>query len=165
MGLYQNVLPIILLNAFPFLCVLAIWCLRFFEHLLPSKQHEMLEKLVKMAVTMAEQAYDDYSPLEKKRIALRAAVDLFNAFHLPLPQAEALNTAIEAAVFAVRQTQVQSKMVRDGRPCTTGKAVPSPIIPATHSSIVPVTQKRFAAPSMAVTPNPDLLSTIPTQTL
>jgi hypothetical protein len=164
MGQYQNVLPIVLLNAFPFLCVLAIWCLRFFEHLLPSRQHEMLEKLVKMAVTMAEQAYDDYSPLEKKRIALRAAVDLFNAFHLPVPQAEALNTAIEAAVFAVRQTQAQSKMVRDGRP-SAGKAVPSPIVPTAHSSIVPMTQKQFAAPPAAVTPTPDLLSTIPTQTL
>jgi hypothetical protein len=149
MGPYQNVLPIVLLNAFPFLCVLAIWCLRFFEHLLPSKQHEMLEKFVKMAVTMAEQAYDDYSPLEKKRIALRAAIDLFNAFHLPVPQAEALNTAIEAAVFAVRQTQAQSKMVRDGRPGA-GRAAMNPIVPTAHSSIVP---------------NPDLLSTIPTQTL
>lgn len=110
MMLYQNVLSIALLNAFPFLCVMAIWCLKFFEHLLPARQQEMLERCVGMAVAMAEQSYDDYGPLEKKQIAVRAAIDLFHAFHLPVPQAAALNTAIEASVFAVRQAQAQSQM-------------------------------------------------------
>lgn len=164
MVLYQNVLSTILLNAFPFLCVLAIWCLKFFEHLLPAKRQEMLEKCVRMAVTMAEQAYADYGPLEKKQIALRASIDLFNAFHLPVPQPEALNTAIEAAVFAVRQTQMQTKMVRDGN-LFDGKTIQSPIVAPTHSSIIQVTQEQFAAPTMAATPSPDQRSTIPTRAL
>ncbi|GCF11215.1 phage holin, LLH family [Dictyobacter arantiisoli] len=101
----QDVLSTVLLNIFPFLCVAAIWCLKFFEHQLPGKQQEMLEKCVTMAVTMAEQAYDTYGPFEKKQIALHAAIDLFQAFHLPVPQPAALNTAIESAVFNVHQTQ------------------------------------------------------------
>jgi hypothetical protein len=164
MVLYQNVLSTVLLNAFPFLCVLAIWCLKFFEHLLPSRQQEMLEKFVKMAVTMAEQAYTDYSPLEKKQIALRAAIDLFNAFHLPVPPSEALNTAIEAAVFAVRQTKMQTKMACDGNPLD-GETMQSPIVAPTHSSIIPVTQAQFVAPTMVGTLRPDQRSTIPTQAL
>ena len=108
-----DLLTTILLNAFPFLCVMAIWCLKFFEHQLPSRQQEMLEKCVRMAVTMAEQVYADYGPLEKKQFALRAAIDLFHAFHLPVPQPGALNTALEAAVFAVRQTQGPSSPYTD----------------------------------------------------
>ncbi len=164
MVLYQNVLSTVLLNAFPFLCVLAIWCLKFFEHLLPSKRQEMLEKFVKMAVTMAEQAYADCGPLEKKQIALRAAIDLFNAFHLPVPQSEALNTAIEAAVFAVRQTQMQTKMARDSNPFD-GETMQSPIVAPTHSSIVPVTQAQRVAPAMTGTLSPDQRLTIPTRAL
>ncbi|WP_338257926.1 phage holin, LLH family [Dictyobacter halimunensis] len=115
----------IVLNAFPFLCVVAVWCLKFFEHRLPSKQQEMLEKCVQMAVSMAEQAYNDYGPLEKKQVALRAAIELFNAFHLPVPQPGALNTALEAAVFAVRQSQGPRSPYQDAPTRVTPAVVPA----------------------------------------
>jgi hypothetical protein len=134
MILYQNVLSALLLNAFPFLCVLAIWCLKFFEHLLPARQQEMLERCVQMAVAMAEQSYADYGPLEKKQIALRASIDLFHAFHLPVPQSTALNTAIEASVFAVRQAQTKTAVPLE----STVRVPVVPVVSATPTPIVPM---------------------------
>ncbi|WP_201363438.1 phage holin, LLH family [Dictyobacter formicarum] len=131
---HTELLTSIFLNAFPFLCVIAVWCLKFFEHHLPGKQQEMLEKCVQMAVSMAEQAYDDYGPLEKKQVALRAAIELFNAFHLPVPQPGALNTALEAAVFAVRQTQ---------RPRSPYQDAPTRVNPV----VVPVVQAALPEPA------------------
>lgn len=152
MILYQNVFATVLLNAFPFMCVLAIWSLKFFEHLLPTKQQEMLERCVRMAVTMAEQSYDDYGPLEKKQIALRAAIDLFHAFHLPVPQPDALNTAIEASVFAVHQAQVQTQATS---PHTVASAS------TMHVPVVAATPAQFVSPSTTgvnISPQPNVTS-------
>jgi hypothetical protein len=148
MILYQNVLSALLLNAFPFLCVLAIWCLKFFEHLLPARQQEMLERCVQMAVAMAEQSYADYGPLEKKQIALRASIDLFHAFHLPVPQSTALNTAIEASVFAVRQAQAQAKTT-----VPLESTVRVPVVSATPTPIVSVAQPQFVSTQTPVAPS------------
>ncbi|GCE28810.1 hypothetical protein KDA_42940 [Dictyobacter alpinus] len=126
---HVDLLTAILLNAFPFLCVAAVWCLKFFEHQLPTRQQEMLEKCVQMAVSMAEQVYDQSGPLEKKQFALRAAIDLFQAFHLPIPQPGVLNTALEAAVFALNQTR------RNGSPYVDQATRVNPVVQAASAQL------------------------------
>lgn len=142
----QNILSTVLLNVFPFLCVMAIWCLKFFEHLLPARQQAMLERCVGMAVAMTEQSYDDCGPLEKKQIAVRAAIDLFHAFHLPAPQADALNTAIEASVFAVRQAQAQNQTQVAANLSSMGGTLRMPVVSTSATPITSAAQTQFVSP-------------------
>lgn len=100
----QQLVSAALLNAFPFLCILAFWCFKRLEHWLPGKQQATLAVFVKQAVTMVEQLYGGSGPLEKKNLAMQATIELFRAFHLPIPPLSALNTAIEATVYAVHQS-------------------------------------------------------------
>jgi len=100
----QQLVSAALLNAFPFLCILAFWCFKRLEHWLPSKQQATLAVFVQQAVTMVEQLYGASGPIEKKNLAIQATIELFRAFHLPIPPLSALNTAIEATVYAVHQS-------------------------------------------------------------
>lgn len=99
----QSFLSNVMLNALPFFCVLALWCFRYLEQRLPGKQQTALHEFVAQAVAMVEQMHGNAAPLQKKNLAIQATIDLFQAFHLPVPPISALSTAIEATVYAVHQ--------------------------------------------------------------
>ena len=66
---------------------------------LPGKQQTALHEFVAQAVAMVEQMHGNAAPLQKKNLAIQATIDLFRAFHLPIPPVSALSTAIEARPF------------------------------------------------------------------
>ena len=94
----------VIVGALPFFCVLAVWCLRYLEQRLPGRQQATLNEFVAQAVAMVEQMHGDAAPLQKKSLAIQATIDLFRAFHLPVPPLSALSTTIEATVYAVHQS-------------------------------------------------------------
>jgi hypothetical protein len=99
----QSFLSNVMLSALPFFCVLALWCFRYLEQRLPGKLQTTLHEFVAQAVAMVEQMHGNATPLQKKNLAIQATIDLFRAFHLPIPPVSALSTAIEATVYAVHQ--------------------------------------------------------------
>jgi hypothetical protein len=102
----QQIIGLALLNALPFLCLLALWCFKMLEHWLPGKQQAMLNTFVQQAVTMVEQLYGGAGPLEKKNLAIQTTIELFRAFRLPIPPLSALSTAIEATVYTLHQSEL-----------------------------------------------------------
>lgn len=72
---------------------------------LPAKQQQLLEHAAHQAVQMVQQVSSDIPDAQKKTLALNTVKILFKAFGgiVPMPSDIILNTAIEAAVFAMKQ--------------------------------------------------------------
>jgi len=60
-----------------------------------------LEQFSHMAVCQVEQQNEDMGGPSKKQLARNIVLKLFKGFNLPSPSEEAINTAIESAVFSL----------------------------------------------------------------
>lgn len=100
----SQMLSTLLTALVPLIVVLAAWLYQWFLQRLPEKQRAALEQFVKIAVAMVEQVYGTAKGEEKKVLAAQMVRDLFKSFGLPVPGQAALDAAIEAAVFDLKQT-------------------------------------------------------------
>jgi|SRR5579859_1421764 len=83
-----------------FLSVLeAIWLSRVWAQKLPDHTRPALAQFAEMAVRQVEQQSGSLLGSAKKQLAITIVTQLFFAFHLPLPDISAVESAIEAAVF------------------------------------------------------------------
>lgn len=83
-----------------FLSVLeAIYLSKLWIQKLPENTRLALEQFARMAVQQVEQEGAQLSNPAKKQLAISAITHLFQEFGLPVPTAEAINIAIEAAVL------------------------------------------------------------------
>lgn len=68
---------------------------------MPDHLVAKLEKFARMAVQQIEQKNKNMSGVAKKQLAINTALKLFKDYKLPVPSNEALDIAIEAAVFSL----------------------------------------------------------------
>lgn len=68
---------------------------------LPEQQRVALEQFARLAVQKVEQQYTN-NP-EKKALAEAFVATMFKSFNLPVPPKEAIDIAIEAAVYLLNQ--------------------------------------------------------------
>jgi LL-H family phage holin len=85
----------------PILIGLAAHFARVLAQRLPEYQAARLEQFASIAVRSVEQQFQD-SP-EKKAVAQDSIANLFRALKLPVPPPEAIDIAIEAAVFELNR--------------------------------------------------------------
>jgi len=71
---------------------------------MPDHLTTKLEKFTRMAVQQIEQQHKAMSGAAKKQLAINTALKLFKDYKLPLPSAEALDIAIESAVFSLSKS-------------------------------------------------------------
>jgi|ERR1041385_2278173 LL-H family phage holin len=92
---------------FVFGTLLSIVCGVYFSRLwiqrLPEHTRLALEQFARQAVLQVEQTNRDLSGKAKKQIAVTSVLKLFAAFGLPVPPMEAVDIAIEAAVFLINR--------------------------------------------------------------
>lgn len=72
---------------------------RFYAQRLPEYQALRLEQFAHMAVHQVEQQNSKLGGAAKKQLAIASTAKLFEAFHLPVPPANAMGIAIESAVL------------------------------------------------------------------
>lgn len=77
----------------------AIYLSRLWIQKLPEHTRLALEQFARMAVQQVEQESKQLSNPAKKQLAISAVIKLFQEYGLPVPSAEAVNIAIEAAVL------------------------------------------------------------------
>lgn len=82
----------------------AIYLARSWIQKLPEHTRLALEQFARMAVQKVEQESKQLSNPAKKQLAVTAVTQLFQEFGLPVPSAEAINIAIEAAVLLLPKT-------------------------------------------------------------
>ena len=66
---------------------------------MPEHTRMSLEQFARQAVWQVEQQARDLSNPAKKQLAIASVAKLFQAFNIPVPASEAVDIAIEAAVF------------------------------------------------------------------
>jgi len=66
---------------------------------MPDHTTVKLERFARMAVQQVEQQGKEINGSSKKQLAANAIVKLFKAYKLPVPPSEAVDIAIESAVF------------------------------------------------------------------
>jgi LL-H family phage holin len=103
MTLYQ--VSMLLLDLLPVLTVLAVFIGEWLAQRLPARQREALRHFAETAVSATEQVFGGTEGASKKQMALQLVEELFRAFKLPIPNATAIDAAIEAAVWALTATQ------------------------------------------------------------
>jgi hypothetical protein len=77
---------------------------RFYTQRFAEYQAVRLEQFARMAVQQVEQQNGNLGGSAKKQLAIASTAKLFEAFHLPLPPANAIGIAIEAAVLLLPPT-------------------------------------------------------------
>ena len=82
----------------------AIYLSRLWIQRLPEHTRLFLEQFARQAVWQVEQQARDLSNPAKKQLAITAVSKLFQAFNIPIPASEAVDIAIEAAVFLLPNT-------------------------------------------------------------
>lgn len=68
---------------------------------MPDHTTVKLERFARMSVQQIEQQHKTLSGTAKKQLAINTILKLFKTYKLPLPSAEALDIAIESAVFSL----------------------------------------------------------------
>ncbi len=96
-----NTISTLIIDLLPVLTFLAVLFFQWFAQRLPDKQREALGHFADIAVRRTEQLFSATDNATKKQIATQLVGDLFHAFNLPLPNAAAVDAAIEAAVWAL----------------------------------------------------------------
>ncbi len=77
----------------------AIYLSRLWIQKMPEHTRLALEQFARQAVWQVEQQARDLSNPAKKQLAIASVNKLFRAFDIPIPAPEAVDIAIEAAVF------------------------------------------------------------------
>lgn len=123
-----NTISNVIIGLLPVLTFLAVLFFQWFAQRLPDKQREALAHFASIAVQHTEQLFSSSDNATKKQVATQLIEDLFHAFNLPLPDATAVDAAIEAAVWSlssVNTQQVTQPVI--ARPVTAGPVEqPSP---------------------------------------
>lgn len=90
---------------FVFGTFLSILCAMHLENIqrqkMPDHLVSKLEKFTRIAVQQIEQQHKDMSGASKKQLAINTVLKFFKAYKLPVPSTEALDIAIESAVFSL----------------------------------------------------------------
>lgn len=94
------------------LAALYLWSL--FKQKLPEHTRLALEQFARQAVWQVEQQSGAMSGTTKKQMAVTAVTKLFAAFGLPAPPMEAIDIAIEAAVFVL--SHMYASAIESGNP-------------------------------------------------
>lgn len=68
---------------------------------MPDHTTVKLERFARMAVQQIEQQHKNMGSASKKQLAINTILKLFKTYKLPVPSAEALDIAIESAVFSL----------------------------------------------------------------
>ena len=92
--LLSDLVPLLI----PLIVALAIWLYQFLMEFLPARQRS-IDHVVRMVVRQVEQTMEGMTSDEKKEAAMTLAGQLFGALHLPVPDEQLLDAAIEAAVY------------------------------------------------------------------
>lgn len=92
-----QIIDIILTLLLPVMVGIAYWLFHFLIQRMPQQQRGALEQFARMAVQSVEQ--QSTVPAQKKTLATGIVASLFKAFKLPVPPEEAIDIAIESAVF------------------------------------------------------------------
>ncbi len=79
----------------------ALYIIHIWRQKLPEHTRVALEQFARQAVWQVEQTSATMSGATKKQMAISAVLKLFAAFGLPAPPMEAIDIAIEAAVFVL----------------------------------------------------------------
>lgn len=93
--LLSDLVPLLI----PLIIALAIWLYQFLMEFLPARQRISIDHVVRMVVRQVEQTMESMTSDEKKEAAMTLAGQLFGALHLPIPDEQLLDAAIEAAVY------------------------------------------------------------------
>jgi hypothetical protein len=93
--LLNDLVPLLI----PLIVALAIWLYQFLLEFLPARQRISIDHIVRMVVRQVEQTMENMPSDEKKQAATTLAAQLFSALHLPIPDEQLLDAAIEAAVY------------------------------------------------------------------
>jgi hypothetical protein len=120
-----NTISTIIIDLLPVLTFLAVLFFQWFAQRLPDKQREALAHFAGIAVQRTEQLFSSSDNATKKQVATQLVEDLFRAFNLPLPDATAVDAAIEAAVWSLSSASPQQVTQPTLQP-TVGKAVEQP---------------------------------------
>ncbi|HEY7414740.1 MAG TPA: phage holin, LLH family [Ktedonobacteraceae bacterium] len=102
-----NTISNVLIDLLPVITFLAVLFFQWFAQRLPDKQREALIHFTGIAVQRTEQLFGSSDNTTKKQVATQLVNDLFHAFNLPLPDATAVDAAIEAAVWSLPGTNQQ----------------------------------------------------------
>jgi LL-H family phage holin len=102
-----NTISNLIIDLVPVLAFLAVFFFQWFAQRLPDKQREALAHFASIAVQRTEQLFSSSDNATKKQVAIQLVDDLFRAFKLPLPNATAVDAAIEAAVWSLSSTRSQ----------------------------------------------------------
>jgi hypothetical protein len=86
--------------------VSALYLINTFKQRLPEQLAIRLEQFARMAVLQVEQRASKLSPAAKKQLAIAAVATLLKAFNLPPIAAEAVDIAIEGAVFLLPAAKI-----------------------------------------------------------
>jgi Bacteriophage holin of superfamily 6 (Holin_LLH) len=83
----------------------AIWLSRVWAQELPDHKIPELDRFAHMAVRYVEQRNKALSGTAKKQLAASAVLTLFQSFKRKVPSEEAIDIAIEAAVFGLSESK------------------------------------------------------------
>lgn len=86
---------------------------RLFAQRLPEQQRLALEQFARLAVQKVEQQFTNNPG--KKDLAESYVISMFKAFNLPVPPKEAIDIAIEAAVYLVGQIATPTEQPKTGQ--------------------------------------------------
>lgn len=97
MSTLQIIVNSVLTMMLPVLIGIVCIFYRLYVQRLPEQQRQALEQFTRFAVRRVELQHAN--ALDKHSLAFAFTTDLFKSFRLPLPEEEAIHTAIEAAVY------------------------------------------------------------------
>lgn len=103
-----------LIVLFPFITALAAYLYKIVVGRMPEAQRLALFQFAQDAVQFVEMVYTNALGEQKKTQAMKAIVDMFQEFHLPVPSDSVLNAAIEAAVWSINQQSSQFQSLPGG---------------------------------------------------
>lgn len=103
--LLQLIVNVILTLFLPVGAGIVVWLSRILAQNLPDHQTLRLEQFARWAVRKIEQQYT-HNP-SKKELAIACVGNLFRAFKLPIPPDEAVEIAIEAAVYDLHTSKAE----------------------------------------------------------
>lgn len=98
MNIWQTINTLIFVFG-TFISVLeAIYLARLWIQKLPEHTRLALEQFARLAVQQVEQQSADLSHPAKKQLAIQSVIALFQEYKLPVPSADIISLAIEAAI-------------------------------------------------------------------
>lgn len=93
----------ILFFLWPIMIGVAFWLFHYLIQRLPSHTRLALQQFAQLVVKKIEQQNKDVGSNAKKALAVQYVMVLFRQFGLPVPPDEAIDVAIEAAVYEIKE--------------------------------------------------------------